>query len=104
MKLRYMILTAAVALACQGCSDWDDHYDNGGADGSVTSNMSLWEEISSREDMSQFAQLLKRVGYDLLLSSGQSYTVWAPTNDALDFDKYEAMSDSLLKEIGRAHV
>lgn len=105
MKIRYMILTAAVALACQGCSDWDDHYDNGGADGSVTSNMSLWEEISSREDMSQFAQLLKRVGYDQLLSSGQSYTVWAPTNDALDFDKYEAMSDSLLKaELLNNHI
>ncbi len=97
MKLSYMILTVATALAFQGCSDWNDHYDGGSAQEPVGANTTLWEEISSREDLSNFAKILQKVGYDQALASDQSYTVWAPTNDVFDFDKYNAMSDSLLK-------
>lgn len=92
-----MILTVAAALAFQGCSDWDDHYDGGTAGENLGANTTLWEEITSREDLSNFAKLLQRVGYDKALESDQSYTVWAPTNAVLDYDKYNAMSDSLLK-------
>lgn len=92
-----MILTVAAALAFQGCSDWDDHYDGGSTGESSGANTTLWEEIESREDLSNFAKLLKKVGYDTALASDQSYTVWAPTNTAFDFEKYNAMSDSLLK-------
>lgn len=105
MKVSYMIMTVAAAMALQGCSDWDDHYDSGMDGNATTSNMTLWEEIDSREDLSNFAQLLKRVGYDKALGSNQSYTVWAPTNQSLDIAKYDAMSDSLLKaELINNHI
>lgn len=88
-------MTAAAALVLQGCSDWDDHYnatnDVAGADAT------LWEQIQNRPELSNFATLLKKVDYDKLLSTSQSFTIWAPNNNAYDFNKYDAMSDSLLK-------
>lgn len=96
MKVRYILMTAAVALVTQGCSDWDDHYD---ANSSTVAgaDATLWEQINSRQELSNFASLLKKVGYDEALSTNQSYTVWAPQNDGFDFEKYNALSDSLLK-------
>lgn len=89
-------MTAAVALGLQGCSDWDDHYDGNG-NNLPGADATLWEQISSRQELSNFAQLLKKVGYDQALNTNQSFTVWAPKNNAYDFNKYDAMSDSLLK-------
>ena len=98
-------MTAAVALGVQSCSDWDDHYVAGNTDSITGANTTLWEQINSREELSNFAKLLQRVGYDELLSTDQSFTVWAPVNSAIDFDKYNALSDSLLKsEILNNHI
>lgn len=89
-------MTAVAALGFQSCTDWDDHYD-ATTDGSGASDQTLWEQISNNPKLSNFASLLEKVGYDKALSINQSYTVWAPSNDAFDFEKYNAMSDSLLK-------
>ena len=89
-------MTAVAALGFQSCTDWDDHYDVT-TDGSGVSDQTLWEQISNNPKLSNFAALMKKVGYDKALSTNQSYTVWAPSNDAFDFEKYNAMSDSLLK-------
>ena len=89
-------MTAAVALGLQGCSDWDDHYDANG-NNILGSDATLWEQINSRQELSNFATLLKKVGYDQALNTNQSFTIWAPNNNAYDFEKYNAMSDSLLK-------
>ena len=56
-------MTAAVALGLQGCSDWDDHYDANG-NNILGSDATLWEQINSRQELSNFATLLKKVGYD----------------------------------------
>ena len=88
-------MTAAVALGLQGCSDWDDHYDANG-NNIPGADATLWEQISSRDELSNFVTLLTKVHYDDALKSNQSFTVWAPKNNAYDFNKYDAMSDSLL--------
>ena len=98
-------MTAAVALGLQSCSDWNDHYVDGSTDNIAGANTTLWEQINGRAELSNFAKLLQRVGYDDLLSTDQSFTVWAPANSALDFDKYNALTDSLLKsEILNNHI
>lgn len=98
-------MTAAVALGLQSCSDWNDHYVDGSTDNIAGANTTLWEQINGRAELSNFAKLLQRVGYDDLLSTDQSFTVWAPANSALDFDKYNVLTDSLLKsEILNNHI
>lgn len=95
MKIKYIVMTAAVALGFQSCSDWDDHY---GVDTCPErAEKTIWEQISNDPNLSNFATLLQKVGYDQALNGNQTFTVWAPKNDTYDFEKYNAMSDSLLK-------
>lgn len=41
----------------------------------------LWEAIKANPDLSNFASVVKAVGYDRALASGQMFTVFAPVND-----------------------
>jgi hypothetical protein len=43
----------------------------------------LFEQISSDASLSTFTGYLRETGYDKVLSSSKSFTVWAPTNAAL---------------------
>lgn len=105
MKIVYSTLAAAaVALCLQGCTDWDDHYAPGAEGGA---SASLWENISAREDLSDFASILKKTGYSEVLSTDQTFTVWAPVNSALDdkMDSLNNVQDSLLlMEFVKNHV
>ncbi len=85
------------------CSDWSDHYEN--ASGGSNAN-SLFEEIASRADVSDFTEVLQNTrvfrqhkvtatSYAEVLSGGQSLTVMAPLNGT--FNK-----DSLLAELQTA--
>ena len=71
-KLCVMALAAGAVVSCS--DSWDDHYDEKWNGASLT----LWEEIESNEELKEFAQLLKKKGYDKYLNTTQSYTVWAP--------------------------
>ena len=68
---------ALMASACQ--SEWDDHYDRSGSAGGER----LMTLIASDSCLSKFAQALQQTGTDTLLLSNQTYTVWAPTDQAL---------------------
>ncbi len=66
----------AVALAFMGCSDeWNEHYN-----ASTGATGTLWEAISSDNDLSNFARVVKACGYDTTLVGRQIFTVFAPTN------------------------
>ncbi|MDA3852911.1 MAG: fasciclin domain-containing protein [Bacteroidales bacterium] len=67
-------------LSFWSCNEWDNHYDEGGYD---LPSQSIIEYINSRSDLSTFASYLSTTGYDTVLDASQSYTVWAPTNEAL---------------------
>ncbi|WP_379945400.1 fasciclin domain-containing protein [Echinicola jeungdonensis] len=67
-----------LSLGLFSCSDqWAEHND---AQGNLNNN--LVQLIRSDADLSTFAGLLEQSGLEKQLASG-SYTVWAPTNDAL---------------------
>ena len=77
MKKRYIILGMIVAAATVSCTDsWEEHYAP-----PAQSALTLWEEISTNEDLSDFAMLLQSRGYDKLLSSNQRFTVWGPNGE-----------------------
>ena len=69
---------ALTALAFHACSDdWDEHYKVQ----PQVSGVSLWQTISTDENLSNFKLVLEHCGYDKVLSSPQVFTVFAPTND-----------------------
>lgn len=74
------IVVFAVFAGAVSCSDYNDHYQ---VSEEVKNRVSLWELISRQPELSTFAGLLQQVSYDSILSSEQSYTVWAPENEAL---------------------
>lgn len=82
---------AAVALLfCAGCTDtWEQHYEQKPVGGST-----LWEAISSRSELGNFAKVLKACEYDLVLDGSQTYSVFAPTNDCLSEEEAESLIES----------
>lgn len=69
-----MWLVAVACLAAQSCADdWDNHYQS-----APQPVKTLWETIESRADLKDFADLLRKKGYDKYLNTTQRYTVWAP--------------------------
>jgi hypothetical protein len=74
-----LLCTFFFALFIGGCKKWDDHTKLTNQD--LSKNLS--DEISQRSNLSKFFEYLKKTGLDKELSSSKNYTVWAPTNDAL---------------------
>src|SRR5450759_4133271 len=77
--------TIIIALACLltgyvSCKKpWDSH--NQTTDPSIANN--LMQAITGTPNLSKFADLLVKSGYDKIISSSKTYTVWAPTDQAL---------------------
>jgi uncharacterized surface protein with fasciclin (FAS1) repeats len=82
LKLNYKRLFASVlSLAIISCTNpWDDRENNGDANLSVN----LDEAITNTTEVSQFAELLVQTGYDKVLAASKTYTVFVPTNEAMN--------------------
>ena len=100
------VVMAALALGAMAtaCSDWDDHYDaNSSFEGS--DNATLWQNISANENLSEFAALAKKAGYDQVLNSTQTYTVWAPLNGTFNYEELNNMDvETLKKQFLQNHI
>lgn len=111
MKRNMIFKNALVAMAVlaagtitTSCSDWDDHYD---AETAVvgSAKSTIWENLSSNANLSQFAELMKKAGYDAVLNTTQTYTVWAPLNGTFDYDVLASVgNEKLLKEFVQNHI
>ena len=91
------LLCCGGAAAFTACTDWNDHYDANTALFD-SQQATLWENIQANGELSQFASLLKKTGYDAILNESQTYTVWAPVNNSFDYDKLSGMSNERLKK------
>lgn len=71
---------ALLVLTLTGCQEreWDDYYSSSDETGST-----LMQTIDANENLTSFAALVRENGLDELLSSSQSLTVFAPTNEAM---------------------
>lgn len=76
IKIRHLGLLCFLPMALVCCTDWDDHYDEAGKH--VVADKTLWEEIESRPDLSEFKEYLEKYGYKDMLNGAQMYTVFAP--------------------------
>lgn len=99
-------IAAAVMAApmLTACADWDDHYD---ADSSVAESQkaTLWQNIEQNGNLIQFAELLRKTGFNEQLSASQTYTVWAPQDNSFDYSTLLSQNNSrVLKQFVQNHV
>lgn len=90
-------MMAAAGLLAASCSDFDD-YNEAYSSGSEESTLSVWENIASRSDLSEFADLLEKSGYDEILQDPTFVTVFAPENGSFDYDSLSTVDSTLLTE------
>ncbi len=74
----YVAILSQLIFACQD-AEWDNHYSASGS----TATASLIELLRSHSEYSKFVTLLEQTGGDSILAYDQTFTVFAPTNDAL---------------------
>jgi hypothetical protein len=80
---------------------WDDHNKINNAD--LTQN--LYEKIAADESLSKFTSYLQKTGYADTLQLNRMFTVWAPTNDALqNIDASISGDDARLKKFVAHHI
>lgn len=75
------ILFLAFILFVTGCTkEWDDHYNKV----PETINTNVWDAIKDRPDLSRFVALMEKYKFDTLFISNDTYTIFAPDNNAVD--------------------
>ena len=114
MKRKHIFRNAIVVLAAlvgavmtTACSDWDDHYDPNSSANSTGGSVqaTLWENISSNSQLSEFRSLLEQSGYSELINSPQTFTIWAPVNGTFDYQRLSNLSkEKLIKEFIENHI
>ena len=83
MKTYHYITSLAFAFVgsafmMMSCADeWDDHY-QGDGQGTMTNAPSLLEHVKADPDLANFLRVAQHVGYDKVLGSPQTLTLWAP--------------------------
>ena len=104
MNTKIYSIACLSALALAACSDFSDYNDTP-VDQQGTGDLTLWENISQNVQLSDFAQLVKRSGFDAKLSQANAYTVWAPLNGTFDADALSSQSGTkLLREFVQNHI
>ena len=103
MRLRYYgiplfaLLLTVLLVSCS--DDWNNHYYTEAAN---KSKLNLYQYIESDADLSTFTKMLKSVGYDTILSKSQTYTVWAPNNQALS--SVDLTDTAMVRKIVTNHI
>lgn len=105
MNIFRSAVAASTIMMLGACNDsWNDHYTDSTAGGSSSP---VLEQIKNDPELSRFAEMVEAAGYSDLLSSSQTFTVWAPVNSALegvDLSDREAVRRTLSNHIARFNV
>jgi hypothetical protein len=101
-NLYFIFLTLFIGIFLSGCNDkWQDHYKI--QDPTLAENLLL--QIKKDPNLSKFAEYLNKTGYDKVLASSKTFTVWAPTNLALgNLDQAIVDDTSKLKQVVANHI
>ena len=99
MKTKHYILSLATAclavpaLFMGACSDeWDKHYEGEGMQ-SAADQPTLLALVQADQDLQQFLRVVQHTGYDKVLDSPQSLTLWAPVISQAEADSIIALYD-----------
>lgn len=81
MNLKIYILAIVVFSVLSACKeDWEQHYNNH----PITSDLNVWEAIQTDPEVSNFVDYLKQNRFDTLFLGNDTYTLFAPTNEAFN--------------------
>jgi hypothetical protein len=76
----YIILFALAVLGFSSCEEhWEDHYDVV----PVTVDQNVWEAIQTNPEVSAFVQMIKQYQIDTLFTTNNTFTIFAPNNQAM---------------------
>ena len=89
------IVFVLLLVSCN--KDWDEHYNTT----VPTSNVNVWDALQKDENLSSFVSYLKEYKYDTLFLTNNTYTVFAPDNEA--FTEFLA-SQSVNKAVLDYHI
>jgi hypothetical protein len=94
------LLVLSVLFALVSCNDtWEKYYYGGVAS---KSNLTLYKYIKSQDDLTTFSTMLEISGYDSILNAPQTYSVWVPTNEALQ--NIDLTDNALVTNTVRNHI
>ncbi len=92
-----MMAVAGAMLAAVSCSDYDD-FNTAPSAVDPAADKTLWENIASNPNLSEFKSVLERVGYDEVLDAARTYTVWAPVNGSIDMEYIKNLTDAKVEK------
>ena len=109
--LRYMkinkyigiMMMATVTFVATSCSDWND-WNTVPTDVNASAEKTLWENISSNSQLSDFAKIVEAAGLKDYLNTTRYYTVWAPLNGTYDADSVLNNSSTMLEQFVYNHI
>ena len=80
IKTVFLLAVLSVSFMMYSCRDeWNEHYDRNQS----LPDQNLYELIKENPALSKFARFIEIAGYDSLLVSTQTFTVWAPDDEAM---------------------
>ncbi|MBW4888534.1 fasciclin domain-containing protein [Mucilaginibacter sp. HMF5004] len=85
-----IILFALCLLLAFSCKKWDNY--NASQDSALNNN--VLTAINNNADLSVFAGYLAKTGYDKIIASSKTFTVWAPNNAAMQLVDPTILSDT----------
>lgn len=80
IKLNILILAVIVLIFSACTKDWENHYDVF----PETVNINVWEAMKNDPKISKFVQILADNQADTLFDTDIPFTIFAPTNNAID--------------------
>ncbi len=98
-------MTAAIAAGITSCTD--DHFS---VNSDVLGEKTIWQNIQSNGNLSEYADILKSVNYSQteekttvetyadLLNGEQTFTVWAPVNGSFNYTYYKSLISSGVRD------
>jgi hypothetical protein len=93
MKLKIKILLLLVLTGLFACNpQWEEHYDVA----SVTIDQNVWDALQNESEVSSYLQELKNFSYDTLFETTNIFTLFVPTNAALEAYKSGDEVDRML--------
>ena len=92
-----LLISTLLTTTCE--EEWKEHYDESSFD---LPDFTLNDYIQKTPELSTFSKMLAISGYDSIINASQSYTVWAPNNEALN--EVDTTDIELVKEIVQNHI